>query len=334
MLTNSELNQIKNFLALYGKKDSQLSLVTSVDNADYVALVQGGKNVRITVELLQKAMLAGFVDPDNPAFSSLWDNAPQEDSSNPVRSSGIWHAINDNNVIDTNQIRNNAITTDKIANNNVTRNKLSDALRKQIEKYTSSISVSPNNLRITGNTLTTTLTKTDKIVSFGDAGESATTPDSSTTTPSAGTITGNTWAFSFPQTAGTYTVTYVATKNGTTRTSTANVYIYLRKYFGFSTTAPSSFADLEDLSEKADGPTVAWDDYIDAKGTGDKYIYFAVPANMTISNITQPDALYAPFPFTQLSNITITISGQNYTYKLYRSEDMVDSSADKRLAIS
>ena len=332
MLTNSELNQIKNFLALYGKKDSQLSPVNTVDNTDYVAIVRGHENVTITIELLKKAVLEGLVNDE--VFDILIDSVPTKDSRKLVRSNGIWHAINDANVIDTNQIKDNAITTNKIASDNVTREKLSDTLRKQIEKYTSSISVNPNSLRITGNDLSTTITKTDKIASFGDAGESATIPDGFTTTPSAGTITGNTWAFSFPQTAGTYTVTYTATKNGTTRTSTANVYIYLRKYFGFSATAPSSLADLEALSEKVDSPTVAWDGYINAKGTGDKYIYFAVPANMTISNITQPDALYAPFPFTQLSNITIIISRQNYTYKLYRSEDMVDSTADKRLAIS
>lgn len=332
MLTNSELNQIKNFLALYGKKDSQLSTVDSVDNNDYVAIVQGSKNVTITVELLKKAVLEGLVNDD--VFDLLIDSEPTEDSRKLVRSNGIWHAINDSNVIDTHQIKDDAVETSKIKDNNVTYDKLSDALHKQIEKYTSSISVNPNSLRITGNTLTTTLTKTDKIVSFGDAGESTIIPDSSSTTANAGTINDNTWTFSFPQTAGTYTVTYVATKNGTTRTSTANLYIYLRKYFGFSAAAPSSFADLEALSEKADSPTVTWDGYIDAKGTGDKYIYFAVPANMTISNITQPDALYAPFPFTQLSNITVDISGQNYTYKLYRSEDMVDSSVDKRLAIS
>ena len=334
MLTNSELNQIKNFLALYGKKDSQLSPVTTVDNTDYVAIVQNAtnKNVRITIELLKKAVLEGLVNDD--VFDLLIDAEPTKDSRKLVRSNGIWHAINDNDVIDTHQIKDNAITTNKIASDNITREKLSDTLRKQIEKYTSSISVNPDKLRITGNTLTTTLTKTDKIVSFGDAGESTTTPDSSRITipPNAGTIDGNTWTL--PNTVGTYTVTYEAKKNGTIRTTTANVYVYLRKYFGFSTTAPSSFADLENLSEKADSPTVAWDGYINAKGTGDKYIYFAVPANMTISHISQPDALYAPFPFTQLSNITVTISGQNYTYKLYRSEDMVDSGADKRLAIS
>jgi len=327
MLTNSELNQIKNFLALYGKKDSQLSLVNSVDNADYIAIVQGNENVRITIEVLKRAVLEGIVSED--IFNNLWDEVPTENSRKLVRSNGIWHAINDNDVIDTHQIKDDAIETSKIKDSNVTYDKLSDALHKQIEKYTSSISVNPDNLRITGDTLTTTLTKTDKIVSFGDAGESTTTPDSSSTTANAGTIDGNTWTL--PNTVGTYTVTYNAMKNGTTRVSTANVSVYLRKYFGFSASTP---ADITALGAFHDNPAVNCTITIPANGTGFKYIYFAVPSNMTISSIIQPDSLNAPLAFTQLSNVTTTIGEQVYTYKLYRSVDTIDSAVPKRLTIS
>lgn len=329
MLTNSELNQIKNFLALHGKKDSQLSSVTTVDNTDYVAIVRGHKNVTITIELLKKAVLEGLVNDD--VFDLLIDAEPTEASRKLVRSNGIWHAINDNDVIDTHQIKDSAIETSKIKDNSVTYNKLDDALHKQIEKYTSSISVSPNSLRITGNTLTTALTKTDKIVSFGDAGESTTTPDSSSTTipPNAGTIDGNTWTL--PNTVGTYTVTYEAQKNGTIRTDTANVSVYLRKYFGFSASTP---ADITALGAFHDSPTINCTIIIPANGTGFKYIYFAVPSNMTINSIIQPDSLNAPLAFTQLSNVTTTIGGQVYTYKLYRSVDTIDSAVPKRLTIS
>ena len=327
MLTNSELNQIKNFLALYGKKDSQLSPVNTVDNTDYVAIVRGHENVTITIELLKKAVLEGLVNDD--VFDLLIDAEPTKDSRKLVRSNGIWHAINDNDVIGTHQIKDNAIETSKIKDSNVTYDKLSDALHKQIEKYTSNISVNPSSLRITGNTLITTLTKTDKIVSFGDAGESATIPDSSSTTVNAGTINGNTWTI--PSTVGTYTVTYNATKNGTTRVSSANVSVYLRKYFGFSALTP---ADITALGAFHDSPAVNCTITIPANGTGFKYIYFAVPSNMTISSIIQPDSLNAPLAFTQLSNVTITIGGQVYTYKLYRSVDTIDSAVPKRLTIS
>jgi len=327
MLTNSELLQIKNFLALHGKKDSQLSPVNTVDNTDYVAIVRGRENVTITIELLKKAVLEGLVNDD--VFDLLIDAEPTKDSRKLVRSNGIWHAINDNDVIGTHQIKDDAIETSKIKDSNVTYDKLSDALHKQIEKYTSNISVNPSSLRITGNTLTTTLTKTDKIVSFGDAGESTTTPDSSSTTANAGTIKGNTWTI--PNTVGTYTVTYEAKKNGTIRTTTANVSVYLRKYFGFSASTP---ADITALGAFHDSPAVNCTITIPANGTGFKYIYFAVPSNMTISSIIQPDSLNAPLAFTQLNNVTTTIGGQVYTYKLYRSVDTIDSAVPKRLTIS
>ena len=119
MLTNSELNQIKNFLALYGKKDSQLSPVTTVNNTDYVAIVQNAtnKNVRITIELLKKAVLEGLVNDD--VFDLLIDAEPTKDSRKLVRSNGIWHAINDNDVIDTHQIKDDAITSAKIKNGEI-----------------------------------------------------------------------------------------------------------------------------------------------------------------------------------------------------------------------
>lgn len=334
MLTNSDLKQILEALAKYGKKDSQLEAIQELpeeDNSTYLSIVYGTKNYRINLNKFKEALFESLIEG---ALPNIIDDEPVEDSIKLVRSGGVYDAINNPKVIHESQLDDDSVSTRTIIDSSVTYDKLDKGLHKQIVKYTSNISVSPSSLRINGENLSTTLNKTDKLSSFGDAGESATNPDSSTTTSPDGVIDGNTWSFVFPQTVGTYTVTYKATKNGTERVSTANVSIYLRKYFGFSESVPSNLEELEALSEKADSPSVNWEDYINAKGTGDKYIYFAVPYNMTIHNITQPDALYAPFAFTQLNDITITINRTNYTYKLYRSTDKVDSSVNKKLKIS
>lgn len=57
MLTNSELNQIKNFLALYGKKDSQLeNAETPLTGFEQLAILQGGKNKIVPLSEIQETI--------------------------------------------------------------------------------------------------------------------------------------------------------------------------------------------------------------------------------------------------------------------------------------
>lgn len=345
MLTSNELKQIKDYLALYGKKDSQLSTISTVDNTDYVAIVHNGRSVTITVELLKKAVLEGIISDEE--FNDLWDAIPTEDSQKMVRSDGIWHAINDNNVIDTNQIvdsaiktskiNDSAVTTAKINNDAVTMEKLGTDvtndltdLHSKTEKYVVTLSAASLNHEITGSNITTTLTTTSKVTTFGDAGSTDVIPDDSRLTASgSSSISGNIW--SLPNTVGSYTATYTATKNNVTRSASVTANVYLRKYFGFSADTP---ADITELGTSHASASVGCTIIVPVNGTGFKYIYFAVPNNMTITRVIQPDALNAPLAITQLSNVVRTINGMDYTYKLYRSESAIDSSVAKRLTIS
>ena len=56
--------------------------------------------------------------------------------------------------------------------------------------------------------------------------------------------------------------------------------------------------------------------------------------DMKDSRIEQPDALNAPIAFNPLpGTIDRLISGVAYTYKLYRSNDMIACDDDKRITI-
>lgn len=403
MLTNSELNQIKDFLALYGKKDSQLELATSleggVDNI-YVSIVQGGKNYRITLRLLEEAVIEGLINGD---IIDVIDNTPIQNSNNLVTSDGIWHAINDDNIINTNQIiesavttskisdnaiissklandsvttnklENNAVTgdkinddsittskisnlnvtTEKIANSNVTTEKLADeavtfnklanevngdfaTLHSETERFAVTLKSNGSttiNKEITGAVFSAPLTTTNEIEVFGDAGSSTVVPKSASFSTNGGTIVeGNPTTWNLPNTVGSYTATYTAiSRSDIQKSASINANVYLRKYFGFSASEP---VDITALGTSHASATVSCTVTIPINGTGYKYIYLAVPYNMSITGVVQPDALNAPLAITFVKNINRTINGQNYSYKLYRSEDTIDSSERKRLTIS
>ena len=302
MLTNSELNQIKNFLALYGKKDSQLSPVTTVDNTDYVAIVQNAtnKNVRITIELLKKAVLEGIIY--DHTFDFLWDDKPTKDSDKAVRSKGLYEDSQD--------------------------------LHSKAEKFVVTLSANPVNFEITGNELKSTLSTTNRIEVFGDAGSEIVTPSDSWFTTIGGSISGNTWTL--PQAAGTYTATYNAIYNNISKNDSVNANVYLRKYFGFSTNQPSDVTTLSTSDAKA---TVNCTITIDATDSGFKYIWLAVPSNMSINDVIQTNTGYKLelHDFgnnTYYTATTRTINGVNYTYKLYRSERTVDTAYPTTLRIS
>lgn len=134
-----------------------------------------------------------------------------------------------------------------------------------------------------------------------------------------------------PDVVGTYVSTFSCTYNGVTKTVSSTTYVNLRKYFGFATSQPT---DPTTLGTSHFSNTVGCTITVPAISSSFQYIYFAVPSGMTISNITQPDSLNAPLAFTQIGTINRVIGTTTYTYKLYRSNDLIDSANSKRLTIS
>jgi hypothetical protein len=130
---------------------------------------------------------------------------------------------------------------------------------------------------------------------------------------------------------GEYIARFDCTYNGIPKYAQSNTNVNLRKYFGFAEEAPT---DVTTLGTSHFSNSVGCTVTIPANGTGFKYIYFAVPYNMSITNIIQPDALNAPLAFSQIGTVSRTISGNSYQYKLYKSVDPINSSILKRLIIS
>ena len=106
----------------------------------------------------------------------------------------------------------------------------------------------------------------------------------------------------------------------------------LRKYFGFS----ENLTEITALEASHFSNSVACTITIPANLSGNKYkaIYFAVPAEMTISDVRQPDALNAPLEFIFINEESRLINGISYKYKIYKSRDLIDSTISKRLTIS
>ena len=351
MLTNSELNQIKNFLALYGKKDSQLSLVTSVKNNDYVAIVQGSKNVTITIELLKKAVLEGLVNDE--VFDILIDSVPTKDSRKLVRSNGIWHAINDAKVIKESQIDDGAVSTRTIIDGNVTYNKLSNDVTSAVSKYSHTISLpsGTDTLREIGEeSLEATFNTTHKIVFFGDKSSEDVIPSESSTTSNvdSDTVSSATNEWGISPTVGTHTLTHTS-KYGGIRPNNVSVSINLnlRKYFGYvpdNVISQGSTAILNYLIQNKN--TVTTSDFsntvgctinIPTNGEGKKYAYFAVPKPMVISSVIQT-ASQLIFPLDTPVDVTRTITVESvdnyFPYRLYKSTEKPDSDRSKQVKIS
>lgn len=143
MLTVSELNQIKNYLAKYGKKDSQLDLIDNLTINDYIAVVQGTENKRVKFKTILAKLLEEFIDNVEEASSAI-DEEPTKDSKKFVRSGGVYNEIRKSEIIDTNQIKDKAVTankidseaisTEKIKNKAVTEIKLSSEIKEKIDR--------------------------------------------------------------------------------------------------------------------------------------------------------------------------------------------------------
>ena len=136
-----------------------------------------------------------------------------------------------------------------------------------------------------------------------------------------------------PNTVGAFTSTLKVIYGRVAKSASVTINMNLRKFFGFSEGVPSS---LNSFNVSHFSNSVSCTVTILKSTIGQKYknIYFAVPEGMTISNIIQPDALNAHLAFQYVGTITRIIGNISYTYKLYKSTDLIDSTVDKRLTIS
>lgn len=221
-----------------------------------------------------------------------------------------------------------------------------EELHRKAEKLIVYLTNSQNNktLEITDTQNTAVLTGHANVETYGDEPASSvattdmTTKQLSVTYSSAtenitGAASDNNWVgnYSIPNVVGTYTFKFNVTYNGITKNATSNTYVNLRKYFGFADEQP---ADVTTLNASHFSNSVGCTITLPANGTGFKKVYLAVPNGMTINSITQPDALNAPLAFSQVGTVTRTIGNNSFTYKLYASDDNIDSSASKRLTIA
>ena len=135
-----------------------------------------------------------------------------------------------------------------------------------------------------------------------------------------------------PSIVGAFTTQFNVIYNGVNKTISVITNMNLRKYFGFS----ENLTEITALEVSHFSNSVACTITIPANLSGNKYkaIYFAVPAEMTISDIRQPDALNAPLEFIFINEESRLINGISYKYKIYKSRDLIDSTISKRLTIS
>lgn len=113
MLTQNELRQVKDYLALSSKKDSQLEKLeypTTFTNEDSIAVIHNNKNKSISIKDLEHCFLDTFA-----SNNTYVDDIPTKNSTNLVKSGGVYNAINGDNVINTNQLVTNAVTKAKLS---------------------------------------------------------------------------------------------------------------------------------------------------------------------------------------------------------------------------
>lgn len=132
MLTNNELKQIKDYLALYGKKDSQLEAVNvdfnypevTFEANDYLSVVQDSKNKIIKIKDLEKVFLLTFLT-DEDFREALKGKIPEEMLENAcvttekLADGAVTTIKLGDNAVTTAKIATGAITGDKIANNTI-----------------------------------------------------------------------------------------------------------------------------------------------------------------------------------------------------------------------
>ena len=214
-------------------------------------------------------------------------------------------------------------------------------LHRKAEKLVAYISndKASQTLEITGEQLVMNLHGSAQLETFGDEPAETIAPEDMETkkiTVSSGSaimqeVSGVDLAYRIPNVVGQYNARFDVAYAGVPKYAESKTNVNLRKYFGFADVQPT---DVTALAVSDFSNSVSCTVTIPANGTGFKHIYFAVPNGMTISRIVQPDALNAPLAITQVGTVSRTIGSSTFTYKLYRSDDLIDSSLSKRLTIS
>lgn len=147
MLTNSDLKQILDALARYGKKDSQLDTVPidlehpegTFTTNDYLSIVQDGKNKTIKIKNLEKVFLLTFLT-DEDFREALKGRIPGEMLENAsvttekladgsittikLGDSSVTNAKLSDNAVTSSKLADNSVTTSKIVDESVTTSKL------------------------------------------------------------------------------------------------------------------------------------------------------------------------------------------------------------------
>lgn len=138
--------------------------------------------------------------------------------------------------------------------------------------------------------------------------------------------------YTVPNVTGEYITRFSCSYNNTIKIVESSTYVNLRKYFGFASLTPT---DVESLSVSHFSNSIECTITLPAESGKDtyKYIYFAVPSEMTITKIIQPDALNAHLPFVAIDQVTRRIGNTEYRYKMYRSTEKINVSKAKRLTI-
>lgn len=220
-------------------------------------------------------------------------------------------------------------------------------LHRKTERLTTYLSISksgsslPNGttLEITGDENTISMIGTARVETYGDE-PPQTVPEYEMESKKLTVTSNGTTLFdmavaeatyTLPNVVGAYNIAFTAAYNRVSKNASSVINLNLRKYFGFDSTQPT---DPTTLSASHFSNSVGCTITIFGNSAGFKHIYFAVPYNMSITNITQPDALNAPLAFSQVGTISRTISGNTYQYKLYKSVDLINASIPKRLTIS
>lgn len=214
-----------------------------------------------------------------------------------------------------------------------------ELLHKQSEKLVLSLTSNMNGaIEITDTQKIATFTAKAVTETFGDEPTVILNPDNYIYSFTNGTFGSKnavdiTATAVLPTIVGAFITTFTVSYNGVSKSTSVTANMNLRKYFGFSKTPPT---DVTTLGTSHFSNSVECTISIPANPSGEKYknIYFAIPEDMSISVIRQPDALNAPLAFQSAGTITRTVGGIAYTYKLYKSTDLIDSTVNKRLTIS
>lgn len=349
------LNAMKDtdFRVLYGKTEKNPSEISGDDWVSGIQYSPDGnhKNVRIQIKNLVNYFLTDILDRNSTSAEGLIDDVPTRNSNNLVRSGGVWQAI-----LDSEQLIDNKI----LADDSVDERVLTDQVNSKISRLTATLTAGTSTTKeITGNPIVIPLTATATIDTFGDFGSTPAEDYEANFSVShsnlgGGTIDVNGTPASYTETStgydwtlanivGTQTATYTVNLSGVQRSASVTAHTYLRKYFAFMDTAPSTVNDMIDLQEQGKAASSAENTIkctvtVPPNGTDNKHVYIAIPDNFNFTGHTIIQTLsQLNFDVEYQGVIYRTISSNNesgqYAYNLYKSFEAPDSSVSKPLKI-